>query len=494
MGKMHVSWTSKWNETYIWYYASNMTVISDSELQKIKSVVVHSATELPNPGYWDIAHMVKNATWADMLARAKQEGWNWISDKTNEWEWIWFGTQQDYFTSWASQNGTQTAGIGLRYEFAGLSLYNGTDETHFFMPSHIGNVTLVSPGEVFGDTSATGDMILPLNATIKFGVTYDGVNGTLFPYSQQRSMWGWWDRPIFGADFNTPNLMNKPTPTMIDKVSFAINFAANATTGANANNEASMKIDQHVGNWDVEPYVTDGRQQNASGVMVPLMGKDVFLNRSLATNYYVTAFTGVAWDVVDDKGSAVDNTNSTESSRFDIASRLANVNFATVKLGSTYDWGKPVTDTDMIRTFNVTSKTSPIGLFKASYQSESGKSSTGFDISASMYFLTVGFKKWDGYGVYNDPEVLFLLSKGILPPSEAVVSPWAQSPWIFILIASVIGTAVVLVAFRKRVKRGLSRLWTTVKSVRHKEPKTTAPQPYLDKLRETPISLLSSFS
>jgi len=484
MGKMHVSWTSEWNETYIWYYASSMTVISDSEMQKIKSVVVDSAKERPNPGYWDIAHMVKNATWADMLARAKQEGWNWISDKTNEWEWIWFGTQQDYFTSWAAQNGTQSAGIGLRYEFAGLSLYNGTKETHFFMPNQIDNVTLVSPGEVFGDTSATGDMILPLNATIKFGVTYDGVNGTLFPYSQQRSMWGWWDRPIFGADFDTPNLMNKPTPAIIDKVSFAIRFTANATTGADSNNEASMKIDQHVGNWDLEPYVTDGRQQNASGVMVPLMGKDVFLNRSLAINYYVTAFTGVAWDVVDDKGSEVDNTNSTESKRFDIASRLANVNFATVKLGSTYDWSKPVTDTDMIRTFNVTSKTSPIGLFKASYQSESGKSSTGFDISASMYFLTVGFKNWDGYAVYNDPEVLFLLSKGILAPTESWLPPWAESPWIFILIASVIGTAVVLVVFRRRVKSGLSKLWTTIKSLRHREPKTNIPQtPYLDKFR-----------
>jgi len=484
MGKMHVSWTSEWNETYIWYYASNMTIISDSVMQKIKSVVVDNATQRPNPGYWDIAHMVKNATWADMLARAKQEGWNWITDKTNEWEWIWFGTQQDYFTSWASPNGTQTAGIGLRYEFAGLSLHNGTQETHYFMPNSIGNVTFVTPGEMFGVTNATGDMIVPLNAKISFGITYNGINGTLFPYNDQRSMWGWWDRPIFGADFNTPNLMNKPTPSKIDKVSFTIHFGANATSKADSNNEASMKIDQHVGNWDVDPFVTDGRQTNESGVIVPLMGKEVFLNRSLAINYYVTAFTGVAWDVVDEKGDAVDNTNSTQSSRFDIASRLANVNFATVKLGSTYDWGKPVTDTDMIRTLNVTSKTSPIGMFKASYQSESGKSSAGFDISASMYFLTVGFQNWDGYSVYNDPEVLFLLSKGILPPpSEAFGG--GQETWIFIVLAGVIGTvAVVVVVFRKKVKSNLSKLWTSIKSIKHREPKTnTPPQPYLDKLR-----------
>jgi hypothetical protein len=358
------------------------------------------------------------------------------------------------------------------------------------MPNSIGNVSFVTPGEMFGVTNATGDMVVPLNAKIKFGVTYDQVNGTLFPYSEQRSMWGWWDRPIFGADFNSPNLMNMPTPSSIDKVSFAINFAANATSSADSSNEASMKIDQRVGNWNVAPYVTDGRQQNATGVIVPLMGKDIFLNRSLAVNYYVTAFTGMAWDVMDDKGSAVDNTNSTKSSRFDIASRLANVSFATVKLGSTYDWSKPVTETDIIRTLNVTSKTSPIGMFKASYQSESGKSSTGFDISASMYFLTVGFQKWDGYAIYNDPEVLFLLSKGILPPSESF-APWTESPWMFIVLAAVAGTIVVLVVFRKRVKSGLSKLRTKIKSPKQKEAKTLArkPAPIRDAwLSEAPAS------
>jgi hypothetical protein len=475
MGKMHVSWTSEWNETYIWYYASNMTNIGESAMQKIRSVIVDNVTERPNPGYWDIAHMVKNATWADMLDRAKKEGWNWISDKTNDWEWIWFGTQQDYVTGWASENGTQKAGIGLRYEFSGLSLFNGTEQTHFFMPSKIGNVTFVSPGEMFGVSNATGDMIVPLNATIKFGVTYDGVNGTLFPFSEQRSMWGWWDRPVFGADFDAPNLMNKPTSAAIDQVSFAIRFSANATKGADENNEAQMKIDQRIGDWTLEPNVIDGRRQNDSGLMVPLMGNDVFLNRSLAINYYVTAFTGMAWEVKDDRGSAIDNTNSTSSSRFSIASRLANVSFATVKLGSTYDWGKPATATDMIRTFNVTSKTSPIGMFRDSYQSESGKSSTGFDITAAMYFLTVGFQKWDGYSVYNDPEVVFLLSKGILAPDESFLPPWAQSPLIIILIAAIVGTAVVLVVFRKRVKSGLSKLWTTMKSVRHNDSKINAP-------------------
>jgi len=474
MGKLHVAWTSEWSETYIWYYASNMTTVSDSVMQKIRSVVVNNETEIPNPGYWDIAHMVRNQTWADLLERAQKENWDWITDKTNEWEWMWFGTQQDFVTSWSSSNGTQFAGIGLRYEFAGLTLYNNTEQTHFFMPRSIGNITFVTPGEAFGNMNATGDMIVPLNSTITFGVTYQDVNGTLFPFSEQRSMWGWWDRPIFGADFNAPNFMNKPTSSMIDEVSFAIHFAANQTAGAELNNDASMKIDQHVGNWDLEPNVIDGRQQNSSGVMVPLMGNDVLLNRSLATNYYVTAFSGIAWDVMDDRGTSVDNNNVTESSRFNIAAKLANANFATVKLGSTYDWGKPTTATDMIRTLNVTSKTSPLGFFKASYQSEAGKSSTGFDISAMMYFLTVGFPRWDGYGVYNDPEVMFLLSKGI----DAPLGGWFDlpPPVFFILIGSVAAVAVVLFVFRAKVKRGLGRLRGSKKSVLHHNVNTPKPQ------------------
>jgi hypothetical protein len=476
MGKLHVAWTSEWSETYYWYYASNMTIVSDSVMQKIKSSVRDNATEIPNPGYWDIAHMVQNQTWADLLDRAKREHWDWISDKTNEWEWMWFGTQQDYVTSWVSSNGTQKAGIGLRYEFAGLTLYNKTEQTHFFMPRSIGNITFVTPGEAFGNMNATDSMIVPLNATITFGVTYDNVNGTLFPYSEKRSMWGWWDRPVFGADFNAPNFMNKPTPSIIDQVSFAIHFAANQTSGTDLNNDASLKIDQHVGNWKLEPNVIDGRKQNSSGVMVPLMGKDVLINRSLATNYYVTAFSGIAWDIVDDKGTSVDNNNVTESSSFSIASRLANASFATVKLGSTYDWSKPTTATDMIRTLNVTSKTSPIGAFRASYQSEAGKSSTGFDISAMMYFLTVGFERWDGYAVYNDPEVMFLLSKGIDAPIEPSASLWAGLPWGFIVIgAAIAAVAVVVVVFRNKITRRLARV-KGVKPVGRREEKAPEPQ------------------
>jgi len=475
MGRLHVTWTSEWDESYIWYHASNMTNVSDAEMEKIIAIIIDNATGKPNPGYWDIAHMVQNQTWADVIAKAEQENWDWITDNTNEWEWLWFGTQQDYMVDLVSGDTIQNVGIGLRYEFAGLTLFNGSQQTHFFMPKSVGDINFVTPGAAFGNTNATGSMIVPLNATIDFGVTYDNVTGTLFPYSDQRSMWEWWDRPIFGADFDAPNLMNKPTASTVDQLEFIVHFAGNQTSGSAMYNQASMKIDQLVGNWNLDPDVTDGRVQNSSGVMVPLRGNDVLANRSMAINYYVTASSSMAWNVMDEKGASVDNNNVTESSCFNLASELAGVNFASVKLGSTYDWSKPTTSTDTIRTFNVTSQTSPIETFEASYQSESGKSSTGFDISSSMYFLTQGFPHWDGYAIYNDPEVSLLVSKGMdvegqlptepstqsttdsstEPPAEPPTTPPTELPLVLIAVGvaaavAVVAGAVVFMRTRKK--------------------------------------------
>jgi hypothetical protein len=474
MGKVHVLWSFEWNETYIWYYASNMTNVDSAALQQINGTLRDSVTGLPNPGYWDIAHMIENVTWADILARAEREHWDWIKDNENEWEWFWFGTQQDFMTSWIENSSRQMAGIGLRYEFAGLSLYNNTEQTHFFMPKNVGNITFLTPGEAFGDMNATGEMIVSKNETVTFGVTYNDVNGTLFPFSEERSMWGWWDGMIHGADFDAPDFMKKPTESNVDEMSFAIHFSANVTDDE-LNNEASMKIDQSVGDWELDHDVIDGRQQNVSDTMVYLRGNDVLLNRSLAINYYVTAFSGIAWDVRDEKGSSVNNNNVTESSRFDVASKLANASFATVKLGSVYDWSKPVAVNDTIRTLNVTSKTTPVGAFKASFESESGKSSAGFDISAMMYFLSVGFPRWDGYAIYNDPEVSFLISTGALAPPQGDFL--AENWWIFVFIGSVAAVAVVLVVFRARVKTGLLRLRRSIGSALHRGKGAKGPSP-----------------
>ncbi len=250
-------------------------------MEQIQLAVIDVETGEPNPGYWDISYMVKNQTWADVLAQAEEENWDWIDDSTNEWEWIWFGTEQDYKVDMVSEQIAQRADVDLKYEFAGLTLSDEGEQTHFFMPDNVGDISFVTPGQAFGNMNATGSMVFPLDARVDFGVTYDNVNGTLFPYSEQRSMWEWWDRPIYGADFDAPNFMEKPTDSSVDKLEFMVHFVGQRTSEGVPYNEASMKIDQLVGDWNLDPSVTDGRSQNSSGVMVPLKGKDVLTNRSL---------------------------------------------------------------------------------------------------------------------------------------------------------------------------------------------------------------------
>jgi len=92
-----------------------------------------------------------------------------------------------------------------------------------------------------------------------------------------------------------------------------------------------------------------------------------------------------------------------------------------------------------------------------------------------MYFMSVGFPRWDGYAVTNDPEVSFFISRGALaPPGEGAV--WTQ--WgIWVFIGSVGAVAVVLVVFRARVKNGLSRLWKSVGSIFHRKGKVKGAGP-----------------
>lgn len=108
-------------------------------------------------------------------------------------------------------------------------------------------------------------------------------------------------------------------------------------------------------------------------------------------------------------------------------------------MGAPYDWQKPVTTDDTIRTYNVTSYITPRGTFRASYESDAGKSSTGFDIAESMHFLTVGFNNWDGYPVYHDPTTSVYVAKfGILLPLEPGPSSLLGNPFLVISIVSII--------------------------------------------------------
>jgi hypothetical protein len=105
-----------------------MTDVGIQEMAQIKDVIVNNETQKANPGYWDIAYMVRNQSWADVLAQAEANNWDWINSNTNEWNWLWFGTDQNYNVNVVSGNNSVNGGVDLKYEFAGLNLLNGTTD------------------------------------------------------------------------------------------------------------------------------------------------------------------------------------------------------------------------------------------------------------------------------------------------------------------------------------------------------------------------------
>ena len=151
------------------------------------------------------------------------------------------------------------------------------------------------------------------------------------------------------------------------------------------------------------------------------------------------------WQIQDQRGSEVSTDNVTSSETYDLVSQDAT--FASIYMGGIYDWQKPTSINDTIRTFNVTSYTTPMGTFHDSYVSESGKSSSGFDITTSMYFLTVGFPHWDGYGVYHDPQTAAYISQlGSSLPMGGDGLPINYMLYIFLAlgVVAIVGTIIFI--------------------------------------------------
>jgi hypothetical protein len=354
--------------------------------------------------------------------------------------------------------------VGVKYEYAGLLLYNdtnvdgimqSTETTNYFMPSKVNSIIFTTPGEDFGNYNATGSITVDLHETVNFGVNFEGIDGTIFPYDpgKPKDMWGWWDSNIHGSDYDSPNINIKPTASEINNMEFMVHFNASVLDDA-SNNEAKIKIDERVGQWNVNPEVIDERKKTLAGnVTTYLKGNEVLRDRSLALSWYVTAFTDQKWSVKDQQGIEVSPNNVTSSETFDIAHSIATSKFATVAMGGTYDWKSPLAFNDTIRTFNVSSYTTPIGTFQSSYISDSGKSSAGFDITSTMYFLTVGMEKWDGYPVYHDPSLLAYIVKNVATTPPLVPDVTSLNYTVHIIVAITTASIISLLTIVIRRKR-----------------------------------------
>ncbi|MHA1822091.1 MAG: hypothetical protein ACTSU2_08560 [Promethearchaeota archaeon] len=466
-----MEWNYNWQDTYTWYYANNFSLIDSNKMNEIRSKIWNTYNNLPIAGYWDIGVMAINRSSANILNDAKNRDWWWMHSNHQNWTWLEFNVDQQYWADFYNNDSSyvRSALIRMRQEFAGIMLYNdsnnngfmdiGNNEiTHFFIPSGVQNVSFILPTVTNGialNSSYLSSFGIKGNGTlysgaakINWGIKFEGINGTTYPYNGQTiglSMWDWYNTYISGFDTNT--FASKPEPVSIDTLFFGIHFNA-VPINNGTNYRADIKIDQEVGNWDC--YDIGGRNN--------------FENYSMSLSYYIhsiaydmsnvtekdfeqlipdfntagtpeptpqsatTSLPDAAQDdnntsdqgdgdqgvgdqddgdqgsgnsnvgVLDSKNQTVDPFAQTRSDRFSLIESQANGVFARCEMGSPYTW-----DYNKSMPLNVSAFTIPLNVFRAIYMGDQDSSATSFKISDNMYFMSQGFKYWNGFAVFNDP-------------------------------------------------------------------------------------------
>ncbi|MEM4735191.1 MAG: hypothetical protein QXS20_05675 [Candidatus Thorarchaeota archaeon] len=401
LGLDYFSWSYEWNETYYWYRADDHSLVSPTEMQQIRDTVLLS-DGLPKPGYWGIAHMVTNVSWADVVARAQARGWDWVTSNKQSWTWLTFAIQQYYGSGHSTGSDYHWLSVNLEYQYSGLMLWKDKNDdgkmdvdlnspssgelTHFFIPFEVGNVSFVTPGIDYNHTGLFGHLELNVTDPIRWGVTFSDINGTLYPFTHY-GYWGWYQGQVTGMD--CVEFDERPTKVHIDELSFTVHFQGQLNTTAD-NNYARIKVDNLVGSWDYVGAVGGTRN---------------LVNRSLALNYlaHVSMSQFSFWA----NGTAADYDDTVTSDRFDMESQ--GTKFAEMIMGGvTYDWAK-----DRTRPYSVVSHTTPAGTFGMAYSSQDGRSATSWSFTSSMYYVSIGFLSWDGFAVYQDPIfVSYVSSRG----------------------------------------------------------------------------------
>ncbi len=415
LGLDEFTWTYEWNQTYSWYHSNDMSPVTPAEMQTINNTLYFSI-DRARAGYWDIAWMAINVTWQDILDEAAKQGWDWISSNEQTWNWLSFGVLQDYGTSYQEGDVDHWLGVGMHYEYSGLMIWEdrnnnsqmdvdlvnpGSGElTHYLIPRQVASVDFIQPGLSFGCTNETGFMWVNLTDEVTWGVIFHEVNGTVYPFTLG-GYFGWYDGLMTGSDMDSFD--ERPSDVSIDEISFIVHFQGHMNT-TSLNNYAEMKVDNYVGNFDVDMV---GGQRNLE-------------NRSLALNYMsdveMTDFAVKA------NGTFQDNDKTVSSDTFDF--ETAGARFAKMIMGGvSYDWSKNTS-----ARINVTSYTTPLGTFRAAYESNSGQSATSWSFTKSMFYLTIGFPEWDGYSVYQDPVFVAYISISGRAPGEVQFGPLSINP------------------------------------------------------------------
>ena len=419
MGIKTFNWTTTWSSTHTWFYASTMNPISSEDMASVRDIVFTDDGEY-KPGYWEIAWLAENTTFSEIQDDADENGWSWVDADVQSWSWLVFGINQLYNSSYVSDEEVHLLEIDFSYEFSGLLLWDDVDDdeqmdidletptesdlTHYLLPESVQDVDFIFPGESFGIFNSSGEMLVDSMDEVIWGVSFLNITNTAFPYTDE-GYWDWYTSVQTGNDLAT--FEERPTRINIDEISFLVHFQGIINDEQDElNNFADIKVDNFIGNFDVEF----------------IGGRENLENKSLALNYYaessISDFAFLADEV------EVDSDSLFVADEFNL--ELAGHRFAEMIMGgTTYEWSF-----DKSESFNVTCQTTPIGVFQHAYESDSGQSATSWTFTSNQFYVTIGFPHWSGYSVYQDPLIRAHASKGFLIiPAEVEFGTFSVQPF-----------------------------------------------------------------
>nr|MDO8097612.1 hypothetical protein [Candidatus Njordarchaeota archaeon] len=434
---MNYSWRYEWNEYYIWYYPSNMSIVPMSRFGAlINSTVWDTEDNAVRPEYCQIGQYCINRTW-DRI-QAEYSVYPWWQPEYN-WNWLEIGFNQNFYTP--TQYGFQ--GNNLYFQYAGMLLFNDTNGdgvlnmgfsggsaeaqelTHYFMFEDAEGIGLTTPFP--GDS---GSASVSVNDSVSWGVSVNKLNGTTYPAQVTGVGFagcGYWWHDCYGTYITEGNFSNIPSKVGIANLNFTAHFSIpNANLTAGAVNEVKIKVDEGVGPWILYDHPQNQLSSN---------------NYSMAIAFVATS---ASWQYMSFKtkgGSVVSADNdSLVSDYYNITS--AGVKIANIQMGgANYTWGKDGQE------YAMHSSTTPMSAFTAMYSSYSMSGSgsasiCSFSVAGTNYFVTSSFKNWDGFSVRSDPYFAVYTVANTQGPF---------SPLLLILIGGVaIGLVVAVVVVRKR--------------------------------------------
>ncbi len=415
-----------WFTNHYWYH-SDWSPVSNSEMLNIQNLVNSTF------GYELLKYTVRNTSLADFIGSS----W-WLDDNKWSYSWFYFTIDESYIYQTAAINDTAQ----FHSDYSALLLFNDSDGdgipklgyqsdkldtgevTHFYLIDNVEQFVFQHP---FNSNQPFGSLSVPLNTSIDFTVTLNNVTGTLYPaklaegtlYSPYM-FYHTWDLPVNMSDFD-----KSVEQAAISQMQFAGHFQV--TTEDNVSS-ALLKVDQRIGDWNLTHFDNSILQGRSLAITY---------NAYLTTTSTQTQFTAGETPLNDP------NTNSTASDTYQFESQQARL--AEIRMGGlNYTWGKDNAN------YTAPASTTPLYTFESMYTTPTGDYLTTFTIQSSMFFLTTGFKNWDGYSIYNDPVFsIFPVFEAGAGGSEAVFQ-WTLITVSVVVIALI---SVTLVILRKR--RGL---------------------------------------